>query len=177
MHCWSRCKGRKKRPHSELILAWYCCMHAAGVVLVHCSDALDVQRLNLCLRVVHTGYVKPVTCWSYILEKPFRYFVHFSFLSACHASAWDMKPLSQRTMERTQNLIAFFYPVFLLYYCIFMHLFIYNIVHLLICAIVFCRGVSYATFPSGIWRQALMFASRALFLREGTPTFYLCLSS
>ena len=55
-------QGREKRPHSELILAWYCCIDAAGVALVHCSDVLDVQRLNLCLRVVQTGHVEPVTC-------------------------------------------------------------------------------------------------------------------
>ena len=47
------------------------------------------------------------------------------------------------------------------------------IVHLLVFATAFCRGVCYATFLLGIWRQALMYAPSELFLLEGTPTFYL----
>ena len=151
MHCWLRCRGREKRPHSELILAWYCYIDAAGVVLVHCSDALDVQRLNLCLWVVHTGYVKPVTCWSYILEKPFRYFVHFSFLSAYHAS-WRQRGTWNRFLYGPWNGPKIWWPFsspsicfIIAYLCIS----IYR-VHLLVCAIVFCRGVSHATFLSEI---------------------------
>ena len=47
------------------------------------------------------------------------------------------------------------------------------IVHLLVFATAFCRGVCYATFLLGIWRQALMYAPSELFLLEGTPAFYL----
>ena len=125
------------RAHTSVVLLYTCCWS-----VFECIWRATPQP---CLRVVHIGYVMSVAYVCYILEKPFRYFVHFSFLSACHAS-W--RQLSQRTLERTQNPWWTFSSPSICSIIAYLCICLYK-VHLLVCAIVFLSRCKPRYIPIG----------------------------
>ena len=138
------------RAHTSVVLLYLCCWR--------CGDTLFRCIVRVCLRVMHTVYVEPVRCWSYILEKPFRYFVRFSLLTACHAS-WRQRGTWNRFLDGPWNGPKIWWPFHCPSICfIITQMYCVYIVQLWVCTTVFGN---LAASPS------------ALFLREGTPTFYL----
>ena len=65
--------------------AWYCCIDAAVVVSVHCSNVLDVQRLNLSAGCAHRLCYASNMC-MYTREEPSLYMCNFLFSNCDHPS-------------------------------------------------------------------------------------------
>ena len=142
------------RAHTSVVLLYLCCWRCGGT-LFRCI-------VRVCLRVMHTVYVEPVRCWSYILEKPFRYFVRLPLPTACHAS-WRQRGTWNRFLDGPWNGPKIWWP----FHCPSIVLCIYSA----IVSMYYCFFD--ATSLLGIRRQARAHFSYARAPRRFTLSFFI----
>ena len=161
------------RAHTSVVLLYACCWSCISA-LFECVWRATPQP---CLRVVHTGYVLPVAyvmlhIWGAVIA--YVQFSSFPIVTTLpEGNVGHETALSTDLGTDPKNSMAFSCPCFCIinaYLC-----FVRYLVHLFVCAIVFCWGVSRATFLTecGGNLPCLVCTHWAHFLREVYLTFYL----